>query len=511
MTAIESEAAGGSEAAASTPVLPILPAASSLYRASSRTPQVVSTNSGDVCVVAPRQPAAVASSAPGESRGRQRNKVAPGPIFLTKKSGEAGGSTNVTVGLPAGASAHERTSSGLRLAGDDVGVYSITTTPRSVKGRSRLPPLSASNSFSTSDAQPQQQQQADGNLLSLRQALTSIPAPAINITAAFASSSASTSTAATEQSTQPAQRQQLLSLQQALTSIPPTPSTSTSAVAVVPSDTASTLLAPPVAQFVTTAATTSSVKSLPALLSASSSASSDFALAEPSASTCTTSAGSHSPSAAKGALKRPRPVSNEQRVQQPPSADELPASCGCFAALFGRLFAIPAPPTASSAPLTSPLRREEATSQPPPPERIWSTNPKYALEVTPPPLMLLRRCPSRPRCQSYPTRLPSDLLAQTEQAKLQQLRLALRRSFSGVGVSDKSHSRVLQNWRRRVLGQYESSQNGSLSKFGAVSTTADLLKRMPTALRLHMQLPADDSAQSSPFCTDRALSEVSVV
>ena len=114
------------------------------------------------------------------------------------------------------------------------------------------------------------------------------------------------------------------------------------------------------------------------------------------------------------------------------------------------------------------------------------------------------------RCQSFPTLLPSAVLQMSEQAKLKQLRLAIRRSFSGAVSSRQQHAQMPQSWRRQ-LGQYNTSQRNSTTDSGRGSTTADLFRRMPTALRLHMQLPADNSMQNSPLGTDRTVSTASII
>ena len=517
-------------------VLPVLTSSPVLYRASSRAPQIglsvsvdashqpspsassqsPSANSVDASVAPPSKQSSTVSTEPADSRAalpfrRDRSKVTPGPIFLPKRADAA---DSVEAALSQAAPSQERTSSGIRLAGDDMSVHSLTSSPRSIKGRSRLPPLSSLPAPTHTTNQSLQPQQAQRIVHVLR----------LSVTAPFTPSSATdAASAATDSNSSETQMAQGTSEPTTHCVADHQPTAVTDIAPVAPQHTInpSTMpLAPPA----TLSVPLPSAVASPLLLSHSSSSTSSStststshpsdvtptatATATLSASTCTTAAGSSSPSAAKGATTRPVPTATKHTTPQPPSDEQHTArsTCGCFTALLAIFASKPNKPTLPTTQLVSFKRKRTASAAP---QRVWSDNPKYAYELTPPPLML-QRPPAIPRCLSAPTLLPSAVVQSSEQGKLKELRLAIRRSFSGAVSSRHQHSQMPDTLRRR-LGAYNSSQRDSITRSDRGSTTADLLRRMPSALRLHMQLPVDNSAQNSPLITDRAISAASVV
>ena len=483
-----------------------------LYRASSRAPQLGLTVSADGShppspnnspststvdrAIQPQQSTPhstnVAESRSAFSFRSQRNKVTPGPIFLPKKGElDAAADSNSS----SAASLHERTGSGIRLAGGELSVHSLTVSPRSVKGRTKLPALS---SFSTASHLSRPPQQAE-----LIASVAQLPLNALTNVAVAASDFAAVVDPNAAHQTQQSFQHQPAAAVDAITAASQQVANLSAASATAPA-TVSKLIPSPAHSLPPSCTLSTSIA--PSLTSTSDSG--VAVSAKFSASTCTTAAGSSPPCAVTAATVRASATTAASpRLHQQSAQDERTTSCGCFTALFASFASKPTKPAPLSTQLIPPNKQPAAAADVK--ERVWSDHIRYAYELTPPPLML-KRPPVLPRSQSFPALLPSAMLQLSEQANLQQLRRALRRSFSGAVSSRQQRARMPHTLRRR-LGQHNSSPGGSVTRSEQQSTTADLLRRMPTALRAYFNLPSDrtavhSSAQDSPLFTDRAMS-----
>ena len=519
-----------------TASLTLLTNQSGLYRASSRAPQTGVSFSLDRSHPASpsssqstshlatdgglQQPQQQSIAVEDGSAGSQsafpfrplRSKVAP--IFLPRRSDakatDAASSTD--------AARHTRTASAIRLAGEEISVHSLTSSPHSRKGRSRLPPLPAQPTASLVTQQAPQSQPAERRGHGRQLSLTS--------TAASLVTASSVLTAPTVLGAQPDTEQPADGTKQRTDDAKITiaaqlvsgPSTTHSAAAV--SLSANLRHSVSSSPAVVSSPSTASTATVSSSACAPAPSSSHAPLSTPlSASTGFTASEVGSPSGLQAGAVVQSLTAKKPAVRQPPADDGSASSCGCFAALMTAFRS-----TARHADSSSTVHREVASSRrkakavvdrageaagrgPPPRQRVWSDHPKYAFELTPPPLMLHRPPAALPRCQSVPALLPSAIVQPSDQDQLKQLRLAIRRSFSQALSSKQQHAQMPESWRRHWAQNSSRRDSGNMSDRASAraSTTADLLRRMPTALRLHMQQGMNNSAHDSPLCTDRSV------